>query len=187
VAKKRKSTKAAVSKRYDLDVGKQRSRAKLRKFIKKRLFNRKKAHVLCLPGSYGTEIESIYRKLGIPDHNIFGVERDPAAAKRIQERYPEINVYCGEMNHFIYEYDGPPFDIVSLDYCGYYSPRRLAAVSLLAANHRLSRKAVIAVNFMAGREQARHQDQIRLQHALATMCRSAKQRPRLYSPDTMMN
>jgi hypothetical protein len=185
VGKKRKATKAAVSKRYDLDVGKQRSRARLRKFIKKHLHGRKKAYVLCFPGSYGTEIEAIYRKLGIPDHNIFGVERDPAAAKRIQERYPDINVYCGEMNDFIYSYEGPPFDIVSLDYCGYFAQKRLGALTLLAGRHMLAERAVVAVNFLAGREQSDTQDMIRMQYARAQMDRKKVKAGLWHTPDTV--
>ena len=150
-----------MAKRYDLDVGKKRARKKLREFIKKNVFNRKRANVLCFPGEYGTEIEDVYRKLGFRDCNIWGVERDKKAAKAIQERYPEIYVYQGDVSDFVRSYDGPPFDVVSLDFCGHATADKLTPVVYLSLLGHLSDRCVVHFNVMAGRERKDDQDALR--------------------------
>lgn len=143
-----------MSKRYDLDVGKRRLRKRWREFIKSRITNRKKAQILCFPGEYGFEIEQCYRPLGFKDENIWGVERDPKAAKAIADRYPDINLVETDLLDFAKDYDGPPFDIVSLDYCGNFGRDKIVPLAILSSRGLLTERACLAVNLMAGREKA---------------------------------
>lgn len=139
-------------KRYDLDLGKKRARKKLREFIKKRIFNRKDAQVLCLPGVFGTEIEDVYRKLGFKDPNIIGLERDVAAIPRLSERYPEVNILNASVSDFATSYTGRPFDVVSVDYCGLASDDKIIPVLDLVRRGYISDRCVVHINVMAGRE-----------------------------------
>ena len=143
-----------MSKRYDLDVGKRRARRKWREFIKPRTANRKKTQILCFPGEHGYEIEQCYRPLGFRDENIWGLERDPKAAKIIRERYPHINLIEMDLADFVGQYEGPPFDLVSLDYCGNFGTDKIKPIMLLSCRGLLSDRACIMLNLMAGREQA---------------------------------
>lgn len=148
-------------KRFDVDLGKSRLRARWRDFIRTRVYDRKNQNVLCFPGEQGFEIEQVYRKLGFRDCNIYGVERDPKAAKAIRERYPEIFVYEGELLDFCREYSGPPFAVVSLDYCGHLATDKLTPLSLLAASRHMSDRTVLLLNVMAGRESTEAQQNLR--------------------------
>ena len=148
-------------KRFDVDNGKARLRARWREFVRTRVYDRKNAHVLCFPGEHGFEIEQVYRKLGFRDCNIFGVERDPKAAKAIREKYPDIILFEGEMAEFCRQYDGPPFAVVSLDYCGSLGTDKLTPLTLLAAQHLLTDRSVFLVNVMAGRETSETQHNLR--------------------------
>lgn len=146
----------SIDKRFDLDVGKRRVRNKFREFLKKRV-DFKNTHVLCLPGANGYEIEQVYRKLGFRDANIHGVERDPAAAREIRRRYPNIDVFEGDLNDFCQEYEGPPLAVVSLDYCGVWDHSKVAPLGILAARRKTTLRAVVHTNFMSGRESSKGQ------------------------------
>lgn len=152
---------AIVTKRYDLDVGKRRMRKRWREFIKPRIANRKKAQILCFPGEYGFEIEQCYRPLGFKDENIWGIERDPKAAKAIADRYPDINLVETDLLDFAKDYDGPPFDIVSLDYCGNFGRDKIIPLAILSSRGLLTERACLAVNLMAGREKAEDKESMR--------------------------
>lgn len=141
-------------KRFDLDVGKRRVRKRWREFIKKRVGNRKTAQILCFPGEFGYEIEQCYRPLGFRDENIWGIERDPKAAKAIRERYPKINLIEMELAEFVNTYDGPAFQVISLDYCGNFGTDKIRPLAMLTARGLITDRGCIAVNLMAGREQA---------------------------------
>lgn len=141
-----------MAKRYDLDVGKRRARRKLQEFIKTRIYYRKDAKILCFPGEFGFEIEQVYRPLGFKDHNIYGVERDPKAANKIRQRYPNINLFEGDVVEFLRQYHGDQFAVVSFDYCGHYSDSKMLPVFMVTALGLLKERAVIATNLLAGRE-----------------------------------
>ena len=154
-----------MSKRFDLDVGKRRLRKRWREFVKKRSFDRKQQRILCFPGEYGFEIEQVYRPLGFKDENIFGVERDPDAAKAIRSRYPKINLFEGEMVDFVNQYEGPPFGVVSLDYCGHFSDDKMKPLMLLTAGGRLGDRCCVCLNLLAGREQTEDKETLRSLYA----------------------
>jgi len=154
-----------VSKRYDLDVGKRRVRRRWREFIKSRVGNRKKAQILCFPGEYGFEIEQCYRPLGFRDENIWGIERDPKAARVIRERYPKINLIEMDIAEFVHKYDGPAFQVISLDYCGHFGPDKVQPLALLTARGLIADRGCINVNLMAGREQA--EDKVHMRNLYA--------------------
>ncbi len=154
-----------MSKRYDLDVGKRRMRREWRTFVKERSSFRKDARILCFPGEYGFEIEQCYRPLGFRDENIFGVERDPSVAKAIRQRYPKINLFEGELVDFVRQYEGAPFSVVSLDYCGNFGADKIAPVGMMALRGMLAPRCVLAVNILAGREQKEDQENLRYLYA----------------------
>lgn len=159
-------------KRFDVDQGKSRLRVRWREFIGSRVYDRKNQNVLCFPGEHGFEIEQVYRKLGFRDCNIYGVERDPKAAKAIRERYPDIYVYEGELLDFCREYDGPPFAVVSFDYCGHLATDKLIPLSLLTLSRHMTDRSVFLLNVLAGRESVETQQNLRGYFA-ATLQRSA--------------
>jgi hypothetical protein len=150
-----------VTKRYDLDVGKRRMRKRWRAFITSRIANRKKAQILCFPGENGFEIEQCYRPLGFRDENIWGIEREPDAARAIADRYPDINLFQTDLIDFVKDYDGPPFDIVSLDYCGNFGRDKIMPLAILSSRGLLSERCCLAVNLMAGREKAEDKEGMR--------------------------
>jgi hypothetical protein len=150
-----------MTKRYDLDVGKRRMRKRWREFITSRVANRKKAQILCFPGEYGFEIEQCYRPLGFRDEHIWGIERDPSAAKAIADRYPNINLIETDLIDFVKDYEGPPFDIVSLDYCGNFGRDKILPLAILASRGLLTERCCISVNLMAGREKAEDKESMR--------------------------
>ena len=175
-----------MEKRFDMILGKQRARARLREFIGKHLHSRKNARVLCLPGEHGREIEHVYRKLGFRDENITGIEADLASVKGVQEHYPHITVHEGTVAEYAKqeairciesEAKPRPFSVVSLDYCGVFSRDKLEFLSTMAALGHLSDNVVIAVNLFAGRESQVNQKEMR--EALACRLSFERKDPRI--------
>lgn len=152
-------------KRFDMILGKQRARARLREFIGKHVPNRKNARVLCLPGENGREIEHVYRKLGFRDENIIGVEADSSVVKKVKSHYPKINTHFGSVDEFAKNYDGPCLSVISLDYCGVYDSKKMNPVGELALADKLADRVVFATNFFVGREKGSSLESIRDSHA----------------------
>lgn len=150
-------------------LGKQRARARFREFIGAHLFARKNARVLCLPGENGREVEHVYRKLGFRDENIVGVEMDARAARGVRTHYPRIEVREGELldvvGDIVTSKSESPFDVVSLDFCGNFSPEKILALSLLQTTGKLADRCIVGTNFFAGREQKHTQLAIRGNYA----------------------
>jgi hypothetical protein len=146
-------------------VGKKRARKRLRELIKSSIHIRKNARVLCFPGEYGTEIEDVYRKLGFRDCNIIGVERDARAAEEIQKRYPDIQVYRGDLVDFVKTYEGEPLSVVSLDYCGKATMDKYNPLMGLALKGVLAKRYLLHFNVMAGRELESTQSLLRVNYA----------------------
>jgi hypothetical protein len=157
--------------RFDMILGKQRARGRLREFIRANLFSYKNARVLCLPGENGREIEHVYRKLGFQDKNIVGVEMDPHAARGVRIHYPGIDVREGDLHSavkaIVVSDKEEPFDVVSLDFCGQFSLDKLTCLRLLQTAGKLKNRCVIATNFFAGREKRHTQNVIRLEYSQA--------------------
>lgn len=91
----------AEEKRFDMILGKQRARARLRDFIGKRLHSYRNGRVLCLPGEHGREIEHVYRKLGFQDRNIVGLEADAGAFQGVREHYPKITSHNETIDDYL--------------------------------------------------------------------------------------
>ena len=62
---------------------------------------------------------------------------------------------------FVKDYDGPPFDIVSLDYCGNFGRDKIIPLAILSSRGLLSERCCLAVNLMAGREKAEDKESMR--------------------------
>jgi hypothetical protein len=155
-----------VSERFDMILGKQRARARLRDFIGSHILSRKNARVLCLPGENGREIEHVYRKLGFRDENIVGVEMNPKAADGVRSHYPKIRLEVGDVREvtsrlLLVEPNEPPFDVVSLDYCGQFSEKRVDILRMLQAFNKIADRVVVATNFFAGREKKKAKEELR--------------------------
>lgn len=160
-------------KRYEVDSGKARARARFREFLRPRIHNRKDQHVLCFPGEHGFEIEQVYRKLGFRDENIHGVERDPRAAKAIREKYPNITLFEGDLVDFVTSYDGPPFAVASFDFCGHYGQDKMVPIAVLCARGLLQGRSVVGLNLLAGRETTKPQTHMRESYARMLLDRSS--------------
>lgn len=163
----------SAEKRFDMILGKQRARARLREFIGEHIFDRKNARVLCLPGENGREIEHVYRKLGFRDENIVGAEIDRHAAKGVRTHYPRIDLREGSLLDVVQKIvtspDEPPFDVVSLDFCGNFTEEKFFPLRFLQMTGKLARRVVVASNLFAGREQTRGQQDLRsgyMQHLI---------------------
>lgn len=108
-------------------------------------------NVACLPGKNSLEVYEVYKRLGIPDDNIYGIEKDEEVAEEIKKRAPGINLYVGEDSDFFDEVD-EEFDIISLDYTGQLTESRLEILENLSTNSLLKEKGIMVTNFYGMQE-----------------------------------
>ena len=106
-------------------VPKQEAMVKYEEFLVKSLGKKRSdIRVLCLPGLTFNE-RKVYKDMGIPEHNIFGVEHDGATARRLRQKVVngtlKINLYEGELKEFVSTTD-QKFDIIHLDFTEYLQP-----------------------------------------------------------------
>tara|TARA_Y100000310_G_scaffold137447_1_gene136372 strand:+ start:64173 stop:66368 length:2196 start_codon:yes stop_codon:yes gene_type:complete len=101
-------------------------------------------NVLCL-GGFGDEI-STYENMGILPNNIYVIELNRARAVFINENFPEVNVYKGDVGKFLEETE-LEFDIVMLDYDGPMKGEGLRGCALAART--LKDNAVFGINVLA--------------------------------------
>jgi hypothetical protein len=154
------------------DPVKAKSRDRLRGFVKANLIAMGKpardAVVLCLPGEKALEIFQVYRELGIPDQNIFGIEIDAQVYETLQfymeysktddsYDFPRFNLPKRPMRdlEFLATTDHR-FDIISLDYCSNLHSGVLDALMLISGRRLLNDRGVLAVNVQAAREMKRY-------------------------------
>src|SRR5947209_14808524 len=85
---------------------KHRVRAEYRDFLRKTVLRHKKPDelkVLCLPGWEAIEVYDVYDKLGVPRQNIYGVEWNEEAYRRLRKKNLGINVWYGDVFQYFWE------------------------------------------------------------------------------------
>lgn len=117
----------------------------------------KEAKVVCLPGydensKSSLEIEKVYDKVGVRRENIVGIEQDKKIYEKLENADLGIELYLGSDGAFFNEKNGKRFDIVSLDYTGQYSRKRMNDLCNLFKNQILNEKSILYTNFFGARE-----------------------------------
>lgn len=135
-----------------------RSIEKQREFIERELIKRfngnpSKLRVAFFPGREALEYEFVYKPLGILPENIVAIERDPEIHRLWKnEGTFQVGESPIEAKDFFTNYDGPPFDIISLDYDGRLNSRTIKTFQNISKRGLLNEKSVLATNFYAMRE-----------------------------------
>lgn len=147
-----------------------RSIEKQREFIKRNLIEKhrkdpKDLKVAFFPGREALEYEVAYEPLGIPSQNIYAIERDPETHAYWKEdgRF-QVTSNPIDDKDFFENYEGPPFDVISLDYDGYLREESLDCIELISSAELLDYPGVLVTNFYAKREK----DSIRKFYALSS-------------------
>lgn len=111
-------------KHYDNDHAKAKSRALVRDEIKSTLLGFRKPNdlrVLCLPGRDALEIYQVYDELGIPRHNVTGLEMIPELYREIKSKVPDIDLKQVRLADFVEREERLPYDVISLDFTQNYT------------------------------------------------------------------
>jgi hypothetical protein len=112
--------------------------------------------VLCFPGKEMREVFDVYDVLGIKRKNIVGLEERPKEHKVLEalndslER--KIQVVNSSDLEFLQQQSVSPFDVVSLDYCGYFNNKKADAITSLVTRGWLNPRAILITNYQKGRE-----------------------------------
>ena len=146
---------------------KKESRKRFKQFIEDKLFshptiNPRKVKVLCLPGAenqeeVALELTEVYDPLGIPRQNIIGLERDFDKYNLLKKSNLGINLYNSEDIEYLEKakYWGEKFDIVSLDWMGPISSKRIYGLELIASDQLLTDHSILLTNLLGKRENRR--------------------------------
>jgi hypothetical protein len=144
---------------YANDPAKELWRRKMVEFIKGnyRWSELKNAKVLCLPGPEMLEVFEVYDQLGIRRKNIFGAEDKKSELIKLTQLNDslekKINVVPMSVNDFLaQERKGLQFNIVSLDYTGYFNEDKIDILMQLGSLAWLTNNPIIITNYLEGRE-----------------------------------
>ncbi len=165
-----------------VDPVKSKYRQRLRTFVERHLRqqlkkdkSRKQIKVACLPGAEndgeeGIEIYEIWDRLGIPRANILGFEKDPVRWKRLKKA--NLGIELTKSPEYDYDFFAAnperTFDVIHLDYTCYFNHSAAYSIDLIAGEHLLGRKGILATNFLAGRENDETQEFIKLNQRFMT-------------------
>ena len=145
-------------KSFKADSAKQMWRENMIYFIS-RYFSPKQlrnCRVLCFPGKEMREVFDVYDILGIKRKNIVGLEERSKEHKALEDMNDSLENRIQVVNSSDLEYlqqqSVTPFDIVSLDYCGYFNNKKADAITSLVTRGWLSPKAILITNYQKGRE-----------------------------------
>jgi hypothetical protein len=132
-----------------------RARREYRRFLKRTVVAERGVNVkvLCLPSYEAAEVWEVYDRLGISRKNIHAAEIREDWAKILQEKNLGIHVHHSDVFDLIAKWDGPPFDVVNLDFTGHFSLEMSEGVAILFDRQLLSDRGVFALTFSASREQ----------------------------------
>ncbi len=154
------------------DPVKQIARERLRAFCEKYLQkDPRPMEVFCFPGAEkegqeGLEL-AIYDAMGIPRHNITGVELDRTRFERLERAGLGIKLFYGTEIEAFWEAERKKqkWDIISLDYTSFFTDQRMYALERIASG-RLAHKGVLATNYLAKREHAQAKHMLREHYAV---------------------
>lgn len=154
------------------DADKQLARGRLESFIARNLRYKspKDITVLCFPGAeqddeVGLEIREVYDSLRIPRENITGLEYAVQPWRRLQKANLGIELTEKPMRDIEFFQQvagtGRKWDVISLDYSGYFDEDKLYSLELIVGEGLLKDRGILCTNFMAGRENEAAQGLIR--------------------------
>jgi len=156
-------------KSFSQDSAKALWRQEIVRFVRENLTPKEiqRARVLCLPGREMREVFEVYDQLGVRREHIVGLERS-------QEEYAELARLNDSLEHRIVPVHAsiadfartcPPstaFDIVSLDYTGYWDEAKYRDLESLALSNLFGYKPILITNFQKGRENIRAKSDLSL-------------------------
>jgi hypothetical protein len=137
------------------------SRAKLLQFISKYFYclgkTTKTLRVICFPGAEndgeeGLEVIEIYDQLKLPRPNIYGFEKNATRAQRLAKANLGIQVFNMNLLDFLKEYQGLPFQIVSLDFTCKKNAEIIEMIYYLVGKQLISSPGIVMVNTFGARE-----------------------------------
>jgi len=140
-----------LSKRYESDWAKSKARTLLREMIKKHSLDYKKAQnlkVLCFPGIDAAEIFEVYDPLGIPRHNIIGIEREPEISSKLSDMGLGIKVVPSTLDDYLKSQSELDLDVISLDYTGPITSDQLEVLTDIRNKTKKSRFILHHANLM---------------------------------------
>jgi hypothetical protein len=153
------------------DPVKEKSREKLREFIRRNVLKYKSPRdvkILCFPGAEqdgqeALEVKSVYDPLRIPRKNILGIEIDKKRYDRLCRANLGIEVlHCSDLDILKNARgNNQTWDVINLDYVSCFNNDRTYAVQLIASDGLLGNRGVVATNFMAKRENRTTHDEFK--------------------------
>ena len=161
---------------YGFNV-KNKVRGKLKDFISKAYPNesqRRNLNVLTLLGHEDHELKQVWDPLGVPRKNITTLEHNPKAYEIVQYKNFGVNLIKGSIEDYISE-TNKKFDVINLDYQGYYNFDKLKTIQKIAYNQILGNKGVLATWYSGRRENGNILDYHKMNNgsALRTLCEIA--------------
>ncbi len=121
--------------------------------------------VLCFAGKEMTEVFDVYDELGVKRKNVVSLEYDrrefeaqSALNDSLEQR---IKVVPASALDYLSRPAVESFDMISLDYCGYFNDEKYRTLCAIARQKWLSPKAVLITNYQSGRENSRTQQGLR--------------------------
>lgn len=122
------------------------ARGKLKEFVGDNysVCDRKNSQVLTLLGHEPYELEQIWDPLGIPRKNITTIEKNPKVYKMIQNANYGVKLAPKQsIDNFLTETDDD-FDIINLDYQGYFNLGKLRNIEEISYRNLLRDKGILA-------------------------------------------
>ncbi|MBI2102896.1 HNH endonuclease [Candidatus Woesearchaeota archaeon] len=112
--------------------------------------------VLCFAGREMTEVFDVYDRLGVKRKNVVSLECDPreydamcAVNETLEQR---IKIVPASALDYLSHPATQPFDVISLDYCGYFNDEKCKTLDRIAHNKWLAPHGVLITNYQKGRE-----------------------------------
>lgn len=152
---------------YDFNV-KNEVREKLRDFVSRAypgVDQRRNLHVLTLLGHEDNELKQVWDPLGVPRKNITTLENNPQAYEIVKNMNFGVNLIKGNVNDYI-PVTNKKFDVINLDYQGYYNFDKFRIMEEIAYNQMLGNKGVLATWYSGRREKGDILDY----HKINNMC-----------------
>ena len=145
-------------KSFKTDSAKQLWRERIIDFVRKHYSPAqvKNLSVLCLAGKEMHEVFEVYDVLGVKRRNIVSLEemaKEYKAQQRLNTTLDQpITVIHSPVTAYLNRAQSQRFDIVSLDYCGYFDDFKYLDISKLALHGMLGPRAVLITNYQMARE-----------------------------------
>ncbi|MBT4824686.1 hypothetical protein HN695_08040 [Candidatus Woesearchaeota archaeon] len=152
-----------VNKSYS-DPVKQLSRDVVVDFVRKHYqpHEIRKLKVACFPGPEMLEVTHQWDQLGIQRRNVYGFESHPQSYQRLCERVSQetkksrIKTFNEDVADFL-ERENQRFDIIFLDYDGFFGRNVDRVLHAISEEQRLAERGIVGINVREGREHKKRQ------------------------------